>query len=88
MVYGHPDDEGFTYSTDREWDNAAARELGELYPDRAWVSTGRDVWHKNPFYTGPAVRHPEDDDYEEDAEMIALHKADRMLNDPAADFPF
>lgn len=55
----------FHYSTDREWDNAEAFETGSLHPERAWILTDRDVWHANPFYKGPKVRHPEDD-YEGD----------------------
>jgi len=58
----HPDDEGFTYSSEAEWDSAAALELGADNPQRAWVLTDRDVWYANPFYKGPPVRHPEDDD--------------------------
>lgn len=51
----------FHYSSDAEWDNAAAIELGAANPERAWILTDRDVWHKNPYYTGPAVPHPEED---------------------------
>ena len=51
----------FHASTPQEWDQAEARELGELRPESAWICTDRDVWHSNPFYTGPAVPHPEED---------------------------
>jgi len=51
------------YSTDQEWDNAAALELGAERPERAWILTDRDVWHANPFYQGPPQRHPEEEDY-------------------------
>jgi hypothetical protein len=61
MTIIHPDDVGFTYSTDTEWDRQDAYERGAANPERAWISTDRDVWHKNPFYQGPPVRHPEDD---------------------------
>lgn len=47
-------------------DREQARELGRADPGRAWVLTDRDVWHPNPFYTGPEVRHPEDDDFEQE----------------------
>lgn len=57
----HPDDYGFTYATDSDWDRSAASELGAENQNRAWVLTDRDVWHKNPYYRGPEVRHPEDD---------------------------
>lgn len=42
-------------STEAEWDRAEAREIGAAHPERAWVSTDRDVWHRNPFYSGPEV---------------------------------
>jgi hypothetical protein len=51
----------FYYSTASEWDRAEALEVGAEYPSQAWILTDRDVWHKNPFYTGPDVPHPEDD---------------------------
>jgi hypothetical protein len=54
-----PDDD-FHYSTDSEWDAAAAREIGEQDTTHEWVLTDRDVWHKNPYYTGEPGPHPED----------------------------
>ena len=51
----------FHVSSDSEWDRAEACEAGAAEPDRAWILTDRDVWHANPYYTGPAVPHPEDD---------------------------
>ena len=53
----------FDYATPADWDNAEARELGELHPDQAWVLTDRDVWHKNPNYKGPEEPYPEDVHY-------------------------
>jgi len=39
---------------------------GADYPDRAWLATPYDmVWVANPYYTGPAVPHPEDDEDED-----------------------
>ena len=62
-------------STDAEWDRAEAYERGSYKPDCQWVLTDRDVWHKNPHYSGPDQRHPEDEDYEEispeDASLFA-----------------
>jgi hypothetical protein len=29
--------------------------------DHEWLLDGRDVWVRNPFYSGPVGRHPEDD---------------------------
>jgi len=57
----------FHYTSDTEWDNAEAYERGAASPEVAWICTNRDVWHKNPHYVGPAVRHPEDD--QDDGEM-------------------
>jgi hypothetical protein len=57
----------FHYSSDSEWDSAAAWEIGQQRKDRAWILTDRDVWHANPFYTGPRVPHPESYEAECDA---------------------
>ena len=38
-----------------------ARNVGADRPDQAWLLTSYDSWVANPFYQGPAVRHPEDD---------------------------
>lgn len=45
-----------------------AANVGRESPDRAWILTNYDVWERNPFYHGPAVRHPEDD--QDDEEVI------------------
>lgn len=34
--------------------------VGRENKDRAWILSPFDSWHKNPFYTGPKVPHPED----------------------------
>ena len=43
----------------REW----AWNVGGLqqYKDHQWLLNDRDVWVKNPKYTGPEQPHPEDD---------------------------
>jgi hypothetical protein len=33
--------------------------VGAEQPDRAWIWSDRDAWYRNPYYTGPAVPHPE-----------------------------
>lgn len=38
-----------------------ARNVGMDNPEHAWLLDPRDVWVKNPFYSGPPVPHPEDD---------------------------
>lgn len=35
--------------------------VGAAQPERAWLLHDRDVWVKNPFYSGPPVPHPEDE---------------------------
>ena len=40
-----------------------ARNVGREFPTRAWIATPLDSWEKNPYYNGPPVRHPEEDDY-------------------------
>ena len=84
----HPDDYHFTYSTESEWDRAEAYEIGAENPDRAWICTDRDVWHANPFYKGPPVRHPEDDydDYPTDRDIVGAYPDDLRLIDDDEDF--
>jgi hypothetical protein len=38
-----------------------ARNVGAERPERAWILTDYDTWERNPFYSGPPARHPEDD---------------------------
>ena len=59
--YADYEEATFHYATDAEWDRASALELGAANPDRAWILTDRDAWHRNPFYTGPERPHPEED---------------------------
>lgn len=65
---GRDDD---NYPTAEELDRREAFELSANNPAVAWVCTDRDAWHANPFYTGPAVPHPEL--IEDDAEMGAIN---------------
>tara|TARA_A100000172_G_scaffold65892_1_gene45406 strand:- start:680 stop:1021 length:342 start_codon:yes stop_codon:yes gene_type:complete len=58
----------FQVATDADWDREEARELGQLHPEKPWILTDRDAWHKNPNYTGPAVPHPEDECWEREGE--------------------
>ena len=43
-----------------------AANVGRDRAEQAWLLTDYDTWVRNPFYCGPAVRHPEDDYYEEE----------------------
>jgi hypothetical protein len=58
----------FHVATDTELDNAEARELGSVDATREYILTDRDVWHKNPYYTGKPGPHPEDDHYWDELE--------------------
>jgi hypothetical protein len=59
------EERNFNHSSNTEWDREEARWIGEENKNCAWILTGNDVWHKNPYYHGPAVPHPfEDDDME------------------------
>jgi hypothetical protein len=52
-----------------------ARNVGFKNQDHAWILTDYDTWESNPFYHGPAVRHPEDD-YDEDEEVVAADEVE------------
>ena len=45
-----------TQAADRQY----ADTVGHEHPDCAWILSDRDVWYRNPYYTGPAQPHPED----------------------------
>lgn len=34
---------------------------GAEFPESQWLLTSYDVWVRNPHYSGPPQRHPEDD---------------------------
>lgn len=50
-------------ATEAEADREYADNVGADRPECAWVLSDRDVWYRNPYYQGPAVRHPEEEDY-------------------------
>lgn len=58
------EEQEFRVSTAAEWDREDARERGYHDRTRQWILSDRDVWHRNPYYTGPEQRHPEDNDDE------------------------
>lgn len=45
-------------------ESAADREyawiVGKDNPNQEWILSQRDVWYRNPFYTGPKGPNPED----------------------------
>lgn len=50
------------YTSESEWDREEALEIGRADTASSWIATSRDVWHPNPFYTGPPMPHPEDEE--------------------------
>lgn len=74
----------------REW----ARNVGgyDRFKDSAWLLTDYDVWVRNPHYSGPPQKHPEDDSgmYEED--FSGYYEPDYDFNPPVVstddDLPF
>jgi hypothetical protein len=64
MFFIHPDDESGGLATQAEAAQEYGRNAGMDDPDREWILTPWDSWERNPFYTGPRGRHPEDDDYD------------------------
>ena len=51
---------------------AEAEAYGAYHPDEAWILNDFDVWFKNPYYNGPPVRHPEEDNHEEEENLPDL----------------
>lgn len=84
----------FNVASDSEWDRAGAAQIGSEDRSRAWILSDRDVWYANPFYTGPAVRHPEDDygddgrHYLDDSPAEAAAPVRPVHRDPLDDCPF
>ena len=72
MFFQHPDDESGGLATEAEADAEYARNVGAERPEQAWILSDRDVWYRNPAYTGPAVPHPEDYDPAYDDEVTDL----------------
>lgn len=74
----------FRYASETEADYEFARNVGRAHPERAWISSDRDAWYRNPFYEGPLMPHPEDD--VEDVEAWrAAELARRAAPPPALD---
>jgi hypothetical protein len=66
-------------ATQAEADDEEARNVGMDNPDREWICTDRDVWHKNPFYTGKPSGYDPRDEHFIDAEMLTSGPTDEML---------
>ena len=52
-------------------------------PDEAWLCDPRDAWVANPYYSGPPVSHPEDNEHYETPDAAAV--ADAAAWSAAAD---
>lgn len=59
-----------------EWDRFEARDDGSRRPEQPWILSDRDVWYRNPFYDGPEVAHPEDDEQQQYEQALAQERLD------------
>ncbi len=66
LTSAEQEERDFVYATDGDWDREEARELGQLHPEKCWILTDRDAWHRNPNFVGPTEPHPEDEDCRHD----------------------
>lgn len=56
-------------------------------PDSAWILTPWDSWEKNPCYSGPPCRHPEDF-YEDDVLPVIVPEYKFKDSEPEEEVPF
>lgn len=49
------------FATEAQADREYATNVGAQRRDQEWILSDRDVWYRNPFYTGAPGRHPDDD---------------------------
>ena len=54
------------YATMAQADLEYATNVGAQRQDVEWIRSDRDVWYRNPYYTGPCGRHPEDEFQDDD----------------------
>lgn len=47
-------------ATIAEADREYADNVGAMRPDRCWILSDRDVWYRNPHFSGPTEPHPDD----------------------------
>jgi hypothetical protein len=76
-MFGYYEESYDRPATEAEADREYAHWAGEANHDRPWILSDRDVWYANPFYTGPAVPHPEDDIYEK--EDLFFFNAEKVM---------
>ena len=65
-----------------------ARNAGADQPEAAWILTPWDTWERNPAYSGPPQRHPEDDYDGEEVERPEPTPPDGWGEWSGDDFPF
>lgn len=71
-------------ATIAEADAEYARNVGAEKPDREWILSDRDVWYRNPFYTGVIhTGHPEDDPEIPVYEVVVREEADLVAEEHA-----
>lgn len=52
---------------------------GEERKDDAWILSPFDTWEINPWYDGPSVPHPEDEDGQEEYYVVGQHAVNLYL---------
>jgi hypothetical protein len=50
------------------------RNVGREQPDREWILSQYDTWERNPFYSGPPGRHPNEDEDERGEPQGCAHE--------------
>jgi len=81
------EDRDFHYSSEMEVVQAEVADLGSRRLDQQWILSDRDVWFKNPHYSGPDQPHPEYDDCP-DPEGLPSEAACLAYDPPDAEPPF
>lgn len=72
-------------ATEDDAEREYTRNVGRERSDSEWILSDRDVWYRNPFYTGPKGRHPEDnDEWYNDDELRELAFIDQFC--PEAEY--
>lgn len=59
-------------ATEYEAEREFAYNVGMDNPNRPWILSDRDVWYRNPFYSGPPVRHPDDESHYDSNEEVQV----------------
>lgn len=65
-----------------------AENAGMDNPDKEWLLDDRDVWVKNPYYSGPSGPHPEDDPRDDYVPVARVENPVVEPQVPDEDLPF